>query len=218
MPDLPQPYKYHDWKKIATGLDDYLFNFSLEGEFLPLIWLDTNRRNFDQETFGIYTVVGDQRQGPNKHNGEYHEALSGMGAVLGASLVGIDKSEQNGYNYPEMCLNYFNKQDGRNVFYNFTRQIGNDPNNYENSFWYILMPNILFYSIADLYPNIQEFEKVSRIVADRFYTADSIINGDYNLRSFNFKTNQPHVAKGLQPDAAGGIGWIQYMAYKKFND
>jgi hypothetical protein len=219
MPDLPQPFGLLDWKQLALDLDGYLFDFSLEGDYLPLIWIDNNRRNFDQEAFGIYTVVGDQRQGPGRHNGEYHEALSSMGAVLGGSLAGVDKSNQNGYDFPKMVLNYFNKQDGRNVFYNFTRQIGNDPNNYENSFWYILMPNILFYSIADLYPQTPHFDEVARIVADRFFEAGSIINGDYNLRSFNFRTNEPYVPeKGQQPDAAGGIGWLQYMAYQRFGD
>ncbi len=81
------------------------------------------------------------------------------------------------------------------------------------------MPNILFYSIADLYPQTPHFDEVARIVADRFFEVGSIINEDYNLRSFNFRTNEPYVPeKGYQPDAAGGIGWLQYMAYQKFGE
>ncbi len=96
MPDLPQPFGLLDRKQLALDLDGYLFDFSLEGDYLPLIWIDNNRRNFDQEAFGIYTIVGDQRQGTGRHNGEYHEALSSMGAVLVGSLAGVDKSNQNG--------------------------------------------------------------------------------------------------------------------------
>src|SRR5689334_20288534 len=97
MPDQPQPYKMLDWKEKAINFDQYVFNANQKGEFLPFIWTDSSLRNIPQKTFGMYTVIGDVRQGP-KGNKEFHEALNSMGALMGAGLVGIDKTNQNGIN------------------------------------------------------------------------------------------------------------------------
>src|SRR5258708_3192905 len=98
MPDQPAPYKMLDWKEKAINFDEYAFNTSKKGEFLPFVWTDSSLRNLPQKTFGMFTVIGDVRQGPNGSK-EFHEALNSMGALLGAGLVGIDKTDQNGQNY-----------------------------------------------------------------------------------------------------------------------
>ena len=64
MPELPQPLKIIDWKKKAIQFDSLVFNFNNQASYGPLIWLDSSGRNFDQATFGLYTVIGDARQGP----------------------------------------------------------------------------------------------------------------------------------------------------------
>ena len=73
-----------------------------------LIWLDSSGRNFDQVTFGLYTVIGDARQGPKRNNGEFHEALTSLNSVLSAGWLKIDKTSQNGCNYVRMAQNYLN--------------------------------------------------------------------------------------------------------------
>ena len=78
MPDHPTPYKMTDWYEKAHHFDQYVFNSELNGEYFPLIWIDSARRNFNQNTFGMYTVIGDVRQGP-KGSTEFHEALCSMG-------------------------------------------------------------------------------------------------------------------------------------------
>ena len=108
MPNHPKPYAFKDWKKTAQQFDQYVFDFSQKGDFLPLIWWDKTGRNFKDTTFGIYTALGDVRMGAAVNNGENHEALGALGAVLGATLVGIDKQNQNGHNYVRMLRNYFN--------------------------------------------------------------------------------------------------------------
>jgi hypothetical protein len=112
MPDMPQPYKIIDWKEISTSFDQYIFDFNQTGDYRPFIWIDTNRRNFDQPTFGIYTAIGDVRQGSQKNNGEFHEAIGGLGALMSAGLLGIDKTNQSGYNFVKMAQNYFNSENG----------------------------------------------------------------------------------------------------------
>ena len=101
MPSLPTPYKILDWNEKAKNFDDIIFNYHPDNQGEALIWIDHAERNFPQETFGLYTVIGDIRQGPEVNNGEFHEAINSMGALLSAGLVGIDKTDQKGYNYPE---------------------------------------------------------------------------------------------------------------------
>ena len=103
MPNQPTPYKMLDWKEKAVNYDQYVFNRDLSGEFLPFIWMDSSNRNFDQTTFGLFTVIGDVRQG-SKGNPEFHEALNSMGAIMSAGLVGIDKTNHEGINYVKMPI------------------------------------------------------------------------------------------------------------------
>src|SRR5689334_8280510 len=112
MPNQPSPYKMTDWYEKAHHFDQYVFNLELKGQYLPFIWIDSAKRNMPQNTFGMFTVIGDSRQTATK---EFHEALCSMGSVLGAGLVGIDKTNQNGFNYVKMTQGYFNSATGWNI-------------------------------------------------------------------------------------------------------
>jgi len=218
MPNIPEPFKMRDWKKVAQDYDALVFDFNAKGEFFPLIWIDKSHRNFDQDTFGLCTVVGDPRMGSDKNNGECHEAINTIAAVVGATLVGIDKSNQNGYNFVRMCENYFNRDNGRNVILNATRE-GLPGGGYAKDFWYDVFPNILFFSLVDQYPDVHKLEEIMRICAEKWCRASQILDGNYNYTFFDFIKMKPVTARILpQPDSAAGIGWLQYMAYVKFKD
>lgn len=120
MPDMPGSYRMIDWKAKAKAFDAYVFDWNNTDKMGPLIWKDDARRNVDQTTFGLYTAIGDVRQGPDNNGGEFHEALNSMAAILGAGLCGIDKTSQNGYNYVKMLQNYFNRDNGWNIVMNNT--------------------------------------------------------------------------------------------------
>lgn len=219
MPEHPSPYKMTDWFEKAHHFDQYVFNPELKGEYFPLIWIDSARRNFDQNTLGMYTVIGDVRQGP-KGSPEFHEALCAMGSVLGAGLVGIDKTSQNGQNYVLMTQNYFNSTNGWNIMMNNTNpavaQLGGG---YGRDWWYDVFPNVLFYGVCDLFPGISRADSLQRIIAEQFYKADSVLNGNYNFSYFDYSkmigvTNHiPH-----QQDVAAGHAYILLSAYEKFGD
>ena len=134
MPFHPKPYKYRDWKKTAMDFDNYIFDFNQKGKNLPFVWLDGMKRNFPDTTFGIYTALGDIRMGSAVNNGENHEALGALGAVLGATMVGIDKSDQKGRNFVRMLRNYFAKDNGWNVIQNFTNKGAHIGGGYGNDF------------------------------------------------------------------------------------
>ena len=219
MPNHPKPYAFKDWKKTALDFDRYVFDFSQKGDFLPLIWWDAAGRNFPDSTFGIYTALGDIRMGGAVNNGENHEALGALGAVLGATLVGIDKSKQNGHDYVKMLRNYFNRDNGWNVIMNFTNKGAHIGGGYGNDFWYEVHNNVLFYSVADLYPKQKGFEQIQRMIADQFYRSDSVMGSNYSYSYFDFKTMQPyknHIP--TQEDVAGGYAFVLYSAFIKFGD
>lgn len=219
MPHHPRPYEYRDWKKTALDFDQYAFDFSQKGEFLPLIWWDSTGRNFPEKTFGLYTALGDVREGPAVNHGENHEALGALGAVLGATLVGIDKSNQDGQNYVSMLRNYYNRDNGWNVIMNFTNEGAHIGGGYGNDFWYEVHNNVLFYSVASLYPEEKEFDGILRNIADQFYRSDSVMGNNYSYSYFDFKNMKParnHIP--TQEDVAGGYAFILYSAWIKFGD
>ena len=117
MPSQPRPYKQLKWREKAINFDQYVFDSNQRGEFMPLIWLDSSNRNVDQTTFGLYTVIGDVRQGYQAHP-DFHESLTSLGALMSAGLSGIDKTNQNGFNFVKMSQNYFNSDTGWNIMMN----------------------------------------------------------------------------------------------------
>lgn len=219
MPDQPEPYKMIDWYEKAHNFDQYVFNRDLKGEYMPFVWLDSSRRNIPQTTFGLFTVVGDVRQG-KKGNREFHEALNSMGAVLGAGLVGIDKTNQDGLNYVKMLQNYFNSDNGWNIMMNNTcPDVAMLGGGYGRDWWYDVFPNVLYYAICDLYPGVSGADSLQRVIAEQFYKADSVLQGNYDYSYFDYsqmKGMRNHIP--FQQDAAAGHAYVLYCAYKKFGD
>jgi len=219
MPDQPAPYKMTDWYEKAHHFDQYVFNPDLKGAYQPFIWIDSAQRNFPQNTFGMYTVIGDVRQGSNGSK-EFHEALCSMGSVMGAGLVGIDKTNQNGVNYVKMTQSYFNAENGWNIMMNNTNpEVALLGGGYGRDWWYDVFPNVLYYGVCDLFPNIPRADSLQHIIAEQFFKADSVLQGNYNHSYFDYnlmKGMSNHIPN--QQDVSGGHAYILLCAYKKFGD
>ena len=220
MSELPQPLKIIDWKKKAIRFDSLVFNFKNNALYGSLIWLDSARRNFDQVTFGLYTVIGDARQGPKNNNGEFHEALTSLNSLLSAGLMKIDKTRQNGFNYVKMAQNYFNRDNHWNIVMNNTNpSVAMLGGGYGRDWWYDVYPNVLYYGVAALFPDVENTKYIQRSIAEQFFKADSVLNGNYDYSYFDYSR-----MKGMrnnipwQQDAAGGHAWVLYSAYWKFGD
>ena len=208
MPNMPSPYKMLDWRQKALDYDAYVFDWTARDQVRPLIWLDQTHKNIDQDCFGLKTTVNDARQG----SGAAHEAINTMAAVMGAGLVGIDKTSQNGYNYPKMLQNYYAKTNNWGIMLNGTSGFAKD-------WWYNMLPNLLYYGVCDLFPGVEGADEIQRSIADQFAEADETLGDNYSYTYYNYatdkggNTNVPH-----QEDAAAGHAYILLQAYLKFGD
>lgn len=215
MPDLPTPYKMKDWKMIAKKQDSLLYNFNAKGSFLPLIWWDTNKVNFPINSFGLPSYVGSRN---SLQKGSHYEALPVMGSLLGASLVGIDKSNYDGHDFVTMCKQFYNTANGVNLVMN---SVSREPG---SSFWYEIWPGMALNMIVDQYPKNNDLPEIMKLNAEHWLTAiKNLSEGkkfpDFNYTSYNFKTKKGvYNGKWHEPDAAAGLGWLEFTAWKKFGD
>jgi hypothetical protein len=214
MPNMPQPYEMRDWKSVAVNYDSLVFNLEATGQYLPLSTIINNTVNYPEHpTFGLQSYVG-----TNSLPGR--EAINLMPAVIGATLAGIDKSNQFGYNWALMCEEFFNRRPEENVYLNGpVSATGND-------WWYETMPNVFFYQMNYLYPHTGHFDYQFVTVADRWLEAVRAMGGNdapweqayMNYRAFNLATMTPLTTGVLEPEASGAIAWILFQAYNATGD
>ena len=212
MPNLPQPLAIKDWRATAQAYDRLVFDLGATGEYLPLVWLDDSRANFDGPGFGLPSYVGSANRG-----GSRHEGINCIAAVLGASLAGIDKT-QGEHNWVPMCRQYFNRAGGQNIILNNTRA------GTGGSFWYELWPAILFFGLADRYPTVEGMDAIVRTAADRWCEAVQKLTGpdgaaDFNHTAFDFRKMEPRDnGKWKEPDGAAGAAWLMVAAGSRYKD
>jgi hypothetical protein len=212
MPDLPTPFQIRDWNAVAVDYDNFVFDLDKTGQYLPLSRLGTTGQfNYPGNT----PLFLDSYVGADGHLNQA-EAINIMPAVVGASLAGIDKSNQNGMNWVGMTKDFFNLKNGQNVYLNnYSTTSGND-------WWYDMMPNLYFYQLKYLYPEAApEYDAQFTSVADRWLWAVNQLGGStmpwevpyMNYRAYNLATGQPLTAGVPEPESAGSIAWLLYNAY-----
>ncbi|MDA3882097.1 MAG: hypothetical protein PF481_02325 [Bacteroidales bacterium] len=220
MPLHPQPYKMLNWHEKAINFDEFIFDTTTEGDYRPFLWIDTNLRNINQSTFGLYTVIGDVRQGPHVNKGEFHEAINSLGALMSAGLVGIDKRNQDSLNYVKMIQNYFNSDNGWDIMMNNTcPEVALLGGGYGRDWWYDVFPNVLYYAVSDIFKGVDNADKLQYKIAEQFYKADSVLDGNYDYSYFNYSTLTGEKNQiPYQQDAAAGHAYVLYNAYQKFGE
>jgi hypothetical protein len=215
MPNRPTPFKLKDFKALARGLDKLLFDFDARGEYLPLVWWDDTHTNSPMRGFGFPSFVGR----PNQSSGSNHESITTMGALLGATLAGIDKARQpGGHNWVQMTQVYFNSANGQNVVLN------NEKTETGSTYWYETFPQILFNCLIDRYPETPRGSEIMRIACDRWYDAYKALAAragglNFDHTGFSLATMEPvDNGRWREPDGAEGMAYILFSAYRKFGD
>lgn len=213
MPAFPPSYGMRDWKAVARDFHALAFNPDATGTHLPLVRVRTNTVNYPgQPSFALPTYVGDARN-------PVGEAITMLPAVVGASLVG--QNVRAPIDWVRMTQEFFNRRPEENVYLNSpVARSGSD-------WWYDTMPNVFFYHLYALHgPDVGEarFQFVS--VADRWREALIALGGRttpwarpfLGYRAFALSTMEPLRSGVIEPEAAGAIAWIQYMAWRETGD
>ncbi len=212
MPNIPAPLQIRDWNVVAHDYDSFVFNLNKAGTYLPLSKLGTQGQfNYSDNT----PIFLDSYIGGNDHL-KQAEAINIMPAIVGASLAGIDKSNQNGKNWVAMTKDFYNLKNGQNVYLNsYSTKSGND-------WWYDVMPNVYFYQLKSLYPNAApQFNTQFTSIADRWLNCVKQLGGstspwaipNMNYRAFNLSTGLPLTTGTPEPESAGSISWLLYNAW-----
>lgn len=213
MPDLPQPYIMRDWKTVARQYDEFVFDLTLTGEHLPLVSLKSSGVNYPT----LQPILLDTYVGTN--SSAQAEAINILPALIGASLIGLDKASQDGIDWVEKTKDFFNLKNGQLVYLNgYNTSSGND-------WWYDLMPNIFFYQLTTLY-NDEDYEAQFASVADQWLKAVNVMGAgttpwsvpNMNYRAWRLSTMTGNASGVHEPEAAGAIAWILYHAYVRTNE
>lgn len=214
MPALPQPLEIRDWKKVALDYDQLVFDPERQGQYLPLIaFAQPGQYNYpNNQAILLDTYVG------SKYHHNQAEAINIMPAIIGATLVGIDKSNQEGINYVSRVKDFFNLKNGQKLYLNnYFGVTGHD-------WWYEVMPNVFFMQLKKLYPQCYpEADEHMPIISRQWTLCVKSLGGketpweipQMNYRAFNFKTLKPLTTGVPEPEAAGAIAWILFNAYEQ---
>lgn len=204
MPNLPEPFEMRDWSQVTHDYIDILCDFNRQGDHLPLVrWYD------DRKMVAIPAYIGGPRE---------TEAINYLAAVVSGSLVGIDMRNHCGQDWVALGKNFFSPSEG--VYVNrLSARTG-------KSFWYDIFPNVLFYQVDALYPKDAEREAQARSVAKKWYAACVALGAktdppalpDFDHTGLNLATMHPTESGWIEPEAAGGIAWIEYLAWSRFKD
>lgn len=211
MPAQPTPYNMRNWEQVAQRYDSLVYDVTRSGQYLPLSFLSPAGINYPEyPAFRLHTYVGTNAPFGN-------EAINVLPSLVGASLVGIDKRSQYGYDWIRMAQDFYNKNNGEHIYLNSpSTSSGND-------WWYDMMPNVFFYQLYDLYPGlgtVADSQFVS--VANRMLASVQAMGGNdapwavpyMNYRAWNFRTMTPNPNGVPEPEAAGAYAWLLYNAWK----
>jgi hypothetical protein len=211
LPNAPSTYLMRDWAAVATNFDALAFNTTATGQFLPLaVRDDTPESPLLTVAYELPSYVGDNRK---YGNGEaFAEGIPTLGAVLGSTLMGIDKSAGQ-LNWVSMTREYYINRDNEFIMMNRTDSASG------HSAWYDIFPNILFYAIADRYPNEDYLNPIQNQIDAKFFTAvnDMTQGGtapNFNWSAYDFSDSVPRYnGTWREPDMGLGMAWMQHAAY-----
>jgi hypothetical protein len=220
FPGSPSPAQAFDWRQRTLDYDEFVYDWSSPGAF-DTIQVDATHYNMSTNTYKMPSYYGDPRLATDG----FQEGLNQIASVVGASLVGVDKSNQDGFNYVDMLRTFYHP--GLGVATNNPIDLDIDPGpavvpGHSSSWWYTTTANVLYYMLGDLYPGATNMEAMLASIADKYYDAVVALgsgSADFGQQGFNFDTMQPYAGNRVEGgDGAAGTAAILLWAYAKFGD
>ena len=224
MPYIPVNYQYQNWTDVAQGLDSTVFNpVAQSGYQYQSFWFQSDAENGIAQGFGLPSYIGQTQR--SQGNGE---AITSIAAVLGASLVGINKQSQtlsngNTYDFVQMASRFYDSGTGANLVLN---NIGSQGT---GSFWYDQLPQILFDGlISQSYASYSagsagqvRLDTIMNSSAGKMHAVINVLAGstsstavpNFKYQGFNYVSMTPISGNHTEPDGAAGAAYEQYLAY-----
>lgn len=214
FPSHPLPNQPFDWRQRAIDFDEFVFDRSAPGDY-PTIATDSTAHTMSGDTFAMPSYYGDTRI--DTIDGA-QEALNQIAAVVSGSLVGIDKSDQDGYDYVEMLRTFYHPDLGvaLNGQIDFGGVGGRD------SWWYTTSANVLYYMVGAQYPDSTDMDDILLGIAESYAAmVDDIggANADFYSQGYDFAAQEKYYnARNEGGDGAIGTAAILLWAYDRFGD
>jgi len=215
FPSSPTPAasQLFDWRQRAIDYDSFVYDWSAPGQF-PTISLDTTHYNMSTNTYKLPSYYGDTRIATDGNQ----EAINQLASVVGASLVGVNKASQSGYNYVDMSRTFYHPDLG--VALNNPTDSGGSGGG--GSWWYTTTANLLYFMLGSQYPDATDMTSMLRSIADKYYDAIVAIGGssaDFTSQGFDFATMAANSgSRNEGGDGAAGSAAIMLWAFAKFGD
>jgi len=201
LPDRPTPYLLRDWRQTAVNFDRVVFDLNSKGPNLPLIWRIPNTPNLTVPGFGMPSYAGNEEM-----RGKPAEGIAAMGALLGATSVGLNKRF-----WVELTPQYFIPSEGT-VLNNVNGKSG-------ATFWYELLPSVVFTQLASRYPSWSRGQKISRQVADTWIRGMDTLGANFDHTSYSFADGKPVDNKlWKEPDAAAAVAYLELFQHLRTGD
>lgn len=215
FPAAPSPWSDLDWRQRAIDYDAYVYDWTDRGVYTT-IREDTHALNMPDgsTTYSMPAYYGDTR---TVSGVGHQEAVTLIASVVGATLVGVDKSDQDGHNYVDMLRTFFHPDLG--VVKNTPASDAAAPGG--KSTWYATTANVLYSMLAAQYPDATDMTTIQRSIADRYYEMLVALGGqqaDLTMQDFDFATMTKVTGRNEGGDAAAGTAAILLWAHDAFGD
>ncbi len=215
FPSAPSPWRDLDWRQRAIDYDSYVYDWTDRGVYTT-IREDTHALNMPEgsTSYSMPAYYGDTR---TVSGVGHQEAVTLIASVVGATLVGIDKSDQDGHDYVDMLRTFFHPDLG--VARNTPASDAAAPGG--KSMWYATTANVLYSMLASQYPDAADMTTMQRSIADQHYAMLVALGGqraDLTMQDFDFATMTKTTGRNEGGDTAAGTAAILLWAHDAFGD
>ena len=218
-----QQYKYKDWKQTTIDFLNYVLdesNVYSEGGSTKQIARFTLGPNVD----AYFKETGNQVWsippyiGMGSYENRLGEGITVIAAVMSGALCGMDMTaypyKGGEVNLIKSCTEYFQAKNEKNIVLN-----GGAGGEGGVTFWYELLPGVLFSVLADNAPESEHAYLYDMITKSARQWRRAVVgmggqSADFFHTSYDFNTDTPFDnGRWYEPDAAAGMAYLLYSAY-----